>query len=104
MGDWNLDKKSLSCDNNCNIVNLQHSNFLLQDMTKNVEFMFSVGDTTRGVYNWYWARQIELVKLNAIFSPPLRTFIAFQMCTIWVKIGGSLATHVIHNFGRKIMK
>ena len=37
-------------------------------MTKNIELTFSVGDTTRMVYKYYRARQIELVTLNMIFS------------------------------------
>ena len=36
--------------------------------TSDVRFTFSVGDTTRAVYNWYWARQTELVTINTIFS------------------------------------
>ena len=37
-------------------------------MTNNVRFPSNVGDTTRVVYNQQWARQVELVTLNAIFS------------------------------------
>ena len=37
-------------------------------MTYNVKFKFSVGDTTRAVYNWYWARQNEMVTPKTIFS------------------------------------
>ena len=43
-------------------------------------FLFSVGYTTRAVYNWFWARQIKLVILNTrsnlgvqLRSEPLHT-------------------------------
>ena len=37
-------------------------------MTNNVRFTFSGSDTTRVVYNYYWARQIELVILQMNFA------------------------------------
>ena len=36
-------------------------------MTSNVRSTFNVGDTTRVVYNKYWARQIEMEILNKNF-------------------------------------
>ena len=37
-------------------------------MTNYLKFTFSVGGTTRVVYNYYWARQIELGTIDTIFS------------------------------------
>ena len=41
---------------------------LLQGMTNNVKFTFSVRDTIWVGYNLYWARQIELVILSILCS------------------------------------
>jgi hypothetical protein len=37
--------------------------YILQGKTNNVRFTISVGDTTRVVFNQYWAREIELVTI-----------------------------------------
>ena len=37
-------------------------------MTNNVKFTFSVDDTTRTVYKYYWAGQIVSMTLVTIFS------------------------------------
>ena len=45
--------------------------FLVEGMTHNVRFTFSVSDTTWAVYNHYEARQIELVTPDTTFSVSL---------------------------------
>ena len=46
--------------------------FFFQEMTHNVRFTFSVGDIKWTITISYYARQIELVTLNTIFSVLLR--------------------------------
>ena len=50
----------LVSNDNCNIVNLYCPIFCLHGMRNNVSFTFSVGDTTRAVYNQYGGRHLNL--------------------------------------------
>ena len=68
MDDWNWDANHLVNDNICNIVNIQCPNMFLQGMTNNVRFPCNVNNTTRMIYNEYWAIQIELVTLNTTIN------------------------------------
>ena len=43
----------------CNII-IYNAQIVLQGMTNNVRYTFSVADTTRVVYNKYWAQQIGI--------------------------------------------
>ena len=55
-------KTHLVSDNICSIV-IFDVQIILQGMTNSVRLAFSVGDTTRAVYNYNWERQKELVTL-----------------------------------------
>ena len=50
-------KCHLVSDNDWTVENLYCPTYW-QSMTNNVKVAFSVGDTTRVVYKYYWARQI----------------------------------------------
>ena len=68
---WVIDSRMenhLDSDNNCKHCKSKISKRCIQGMTYNVLLVFSVGDTTRAVYKWYWARIVELVTLNIIFN------------------------------------
>ena len=68
FGNGNVDEKLLSKWQHFQLCKSIMPNFFLQGMTKNVRFMFGVGETTRVVYNHCWGRQIELVTLNMILN------------------------------------
>ena len=60
-------KKNLVSDSNCNIA-MDNAQIFLIGMTNIVRFTMSINDITHVVCNEHWARQIELVTLNTIFS------------------------------------
>jgi hypothetical protein len=68
-GWWKLDEKSLG-----KWQYLQHYKSIIpppqkiQGMTNNVGLTFGISDTTPWFSNWYWARRLESVTLNIIFS------------------------------------
>ena len=68
MDDWKWVKIHLGSDSSCNIVYLYCPNSFTRINKYIVWFTLSVVDNIRVVYNWYWARQIELVTLNTIFN------------------------------------
>ena len=47
---------------------IYNAQIVLQEVTTNVRFTFSLSYTTHVVYNQYRARQIESVTVNTIFS------------------------------------
>ena len=60
---WTMPK--WQCLRHCRFIT---SNIFKYGMTNHVSMLtFSVGYTTWAVYNYYWARQIELVTLNTRF-------------------------------------
>jgi hypothetical protein len=56
-------KYHLISENDWTIENLYCPTYL-QSMTNNVKVALSVGDATRVVYNYYWARQIGDTRTN----------------------------------------
>ena len=63
-----LDGRHLVSGSNCNIVNLQCPILYMERCPNKLWSTINVGDTTLAIYNYYRARQIELITLNTQFS------------------------------------